>query len=256
MYPKIHIFDSDIPTYSTCAIVGFTVSILLLNYLLLERLILRKYIGAYLISSVGLLIGAKCFGFLSKLLGIYAFTGLWEWKESFLTSGIVYYGGLFGYLGMLKILCCFKGRNFNEISNITAIIIPLFHVFGRIGCFFAGCCYGTQSNSWIAIPYRVISQDEQWVNRIPIQLMESAIELFLFMLCYYWYREKRKKEQEYDSRILSYYLLLYSMWRFIIEFWRGDEVRGVFGWISFSQIISILIFIIYIKNIFSKWRKS
>lgn len=255
MYPKIHIFDSDIPIYLICTIMGIAISILFLSHLLLERLILRKYIGAYLISCIGLLIGAKSFGFISKLLGTYASTGIWEWKDSLMTSGIVYYGGLLGYLGMLKILCCFKKRNFNEISNITAIIIPLFHTFGRIGCFFGGCCYGVESNIWIAIPYRVISQNEQWVNRIPVQLMESAVELCLFVLCYYLYKKKIKKEKEFNSPMLSWYLLLYSIWRFIIEFWRNDDIRGVFGWISFSQIISILLFVICVKNIFSKWRK-
>lgn len=255
MYPKIHIWNSDIPTYSICVIVGITVSIFLLNHLLLERLILRKYIGAYLISCVGLLIGAKCFGFLSKLLGTYDSTGIWEWKGSFLHSGIVYLGGLLGYLGTLRILCCFKGRNWNEISNITAVIIPLFHVFGRIGCFFGGCCYGAESNSLIAIPYRIVLEDGQWVNRIPVQLMESIVELCLFVLCYYWYKKKIKKEKEWNSQMLSWYLLLYSIWRFIIEFWRDDDVRGVFGCISFSQIISVLMFVGCIKGIFSKWRK-
>lgn len=255
MYPKIHIFDSDIPTYSICTIIGITISILFLNHLLLERLILRKYIGAYLISCIGLLIGAKSFGFISKLLGTYASTGIWEWKDSFMTSGIVYYGGLLGYLGMLKILCCFKERNFNEISNITAIIIPLFHVFGRIGCFFGGCCYGKESNSLIAIPYRIVLENGKWVNRIPVQLMESVIELCLFVLCYCWYQKKKKDRTLWDNQVLLWYLLLYSMWRFIIEFWRGDEVRGVFGWISFSQVISVLMFVGFIKNIFSKWRK-
>ena len=51
--------------------------------------------------------------------------------------------------------------------------------------------------------------------------------------------KKRKEGKECDNQILVWYLLLYSIWRFIIEFWRGDDVRGVFGWISFSQIICI-----------------
>lgn len=239
MYPKIHIFNSDIPTYSVCTILGIAISILLLNHLLLERLILRKYISVYLISCIGLMCGAKSFGFLSKLLGTYASIGTWEWKDSFWNSGIVYLGDLIGYLSMLRILCCFKKRNWNEISNITAIIIPLFHVFGRIGCFFGGCCYGAESNSWLAIPYQIVVENGQWVNRIPVQLMESEAELFFFALCYCWYRKKRKGGKECDNQILVWYLLLYSIWRFIIEFWRGDDVRGVFGWISFSQIICI-----------------
>lgn len=157
---------------------------------------------------------------------------------------------------MLKILCFIKDRNWNEISDITAVIVPLFHFFGRIGCFFGGCCYGIESNSCIAIPYRIILKDEQWTNRIPVQLMEAFFELILFVIFYFSYQDILKKQKEGSGRILLLYLLLYSIWRFVIEFWRGDIERGKIGSLSFSQIISIFILGYILISTCKKWRDS
>ncbi|WP_370784667.1 prolipoprotein diacylglyceryl transferase [Ruminococcus callidus] len=256
MYPRIHFLNSDISTYLLCTITGFLICYLLLNKLLLERYIFRKYSGAYLLSSIGMLLGAKLFGFISKLLYTYSLEKTLKFEYSLKESGIVYLGGLLGYLVMLKILCFIKDRNWNEISDITAVIVPLFHFFGRIGCFFGGCCYGIESNSCIAIPYRIILKDEQWTNRIPVQLMEAFFELILFVIFYFSYQDILKKQKEGSGRMLLLYLLLYSIWRFVIEFWRGDIERGKIGSLSFSQIISIFILGYILISTCKKWRDS
>lgn len=59
-------------------------------------------------------------------------------------------GGLFGALLMVYLICRIRKQNFADLSDILTVGIPLFHCFGRVGCFFAGCCYGVESNSWIA----------------------------------------------------------------------------------------------------------
>jgi phosphatidylglycerol:prolipoprotein diacylglycerol transferase len=229
---------------------GFIVSIFLLTYLLFERFILRKYIWVYVISIIDMLIGAKSFGFLCKLLVNYTLTGIWKWEESFFNSGIVYLGGLLGYLAMLRILCCFKERNWLEISDITAVVIPLFHAFGRVGCFLAGCCYGKESYSIISIPYRTVLEDEIGSNRIPVQLMEATFELLVFIILFCIYK-KMYANNRLNGILMLAYLSVYSIWRLIIELFRGDEMRGVFLGISFSQIISLMILIccvlIYLK---------
>lgn len=241
MHPKIYIADSYIPTYLIFAVIGFMISLFFLEHILVKHLIFKKYISVYLYSIAGMLLGAKIFGFISRLFGIYVSEGIWKWGYCFKKSGIVYLGGLLGYLGMIRILCCFKNREWKEICNITALIIPLFHAFGRIGCYFGGCCYGKKSTSFLALPYRNTLFPDNFENRIPVQLMECLVEIFLFILCYIWYKKKEEQDNLRDCHILQGYLLLYSIWRFIIEFWRDDKIRGVFGLISFSQIVSILI---------------
>lgn len=75
-------------------------------------------------------------------------------------------------------------------------------------------------------------------------LIEAAFELSIFGLIFYQYRKTEKKDAvgkqaAFKVSFLEQYLILYAMFRLIIEVWRGDEIRGVFWGISFSQIISI-----------------
>lgn len=256
MYPILYIFGQSVPTYSLFAIMGMAVSMLLLMKLLFKRLIFRKYMPLCLISTAGLLVGAKVFAFLSQLLMTYCTTGIWNWKDSFLHSGIVYFGGLLGYITMLKILCQFRERSWHEISNAVAVAIPLFHAFGRIGCFFGGCCYGKEIESPIAIPYRIVMEDGIWINRIPIQLIEALFELILFIILLVLYQRKLRYGNVRDGKLLLYYLFYYSIWRFVIEFWRGDTQRGVFYGISFSQLISIAILFVCIIKFAKIYRRK
>ncbi len=252
MYPVIEIYGCCVPVYLLCTMAGFSASVLLASHLLLERLILRKYIAVLLLSCIGLFAGARFFGILSKLMEIYFAEGVWKWKECIKESGLVYFGGLLGYLLSLRILCCFKGRKWEEISNVTAVIIPLFHVFGRIGCYFAGCCYGAESDSWLAVPYRIALKNGEWTDRIPVQLIEATLEFCLFIVFWCCYQRKKRTGRLCDNTLLHWYMILYATVRFILEFWRGDEVRGVLGWISFSQVISLLIFLKCLYDIIFK----
>ena len=123
--------------------------------------------------------------------------------------------------------------------------IPLFHAITRIGCFVGGCCFGVESQSVISINYTTIIFGEVVTTyRIPTQLIESCFNfsLFLYLLVLY------SKDDWQRKKILRRYLLIYSIGRFLIEFWRGDAVRGVICGVSFSQVISILIWIYLIST--------
>ena len=64
--------------------------------------------------------------------------------------------------------------NLTHIYNMIAPAIPLFHGFGRIGCLFAGCCYG------IELKQPIVFMNVVRINRVPTQLLEA---LFEFLLC-------------------------------------------------------------------------
>lgn len=243
MHQYFNILGSEIPSYSVFAGIGLIAAFELTEYLMLQKLILRKYTKFIVLSLIGLIVTARGFGILSKGLDNLFCYGRFDIENSIKNSGIVYYGGLIGYITMLAVLCRLKKYEFKEVSNIIAVSIPLFHMFGRIGCFFAGCCYGMKSSAIISIPYR-IGNGGEWTNRIPVQLLEAGFELLLFLLNAYLYKSKCRNNAEKDGKLLYLYLFLYSIWRFIIEFWRGDELRGVYGMLSFSQIISVIILIV------------
>ena len=105
------------------------------------------------VALIGSLLGAKILGIIVNILNALIQKKRIV-KETFINSGIVYYGGLFGLLLFFRIgLKLISKEKMIEYRDILAVIIPIFHFFGRIGCFFAGCCYGKITNSNISVIY-------------------------------------------------------------------------------------------------------
>ncbi|MEQ7049382.1 prolipoprotein diacylglyceryl transferase [Paenibacillaceae sp. P-4] len=153
-----------------------------------------------------------------------------------LSSGFVVYGGIIGGVLAGYVYCKVKGLSFMEHLDLFVPSIALAQGFGRIGCFLAGCCYGEETNGWFGITFHESEIAPNGVKLIPTQLMESGFSFALFFLLLY--AAKRSKTA---GVIASLYLLLYSLGRFFIEFYRGDIIRGSVGMLSTSQFISLLV---------------
>lgn len=157
-----------------------------------------------------------------------------------LGGGFVFYGGLiFGllyYFLWSKVLKRFDSKD-------SAYLLPglvFGHAIGRIGCFLTGCCYGALTDNFLAVKM-------QGEYRYPVQMFE-AIGLFIIGLTIL----KMLKDKKNGSKIISVYLISYSMLRFVLEFFRGDEIRGIFIFnLSTSQFVSIAIFILGLIFFFS-----
>ena len=67
-------------------------------------------------------------------------------------------------------------KKFPDILNIAACCVPLGHGIGRLGCFFAGCCHGKESDAWYAV--RMYTENG-YQSVIPVQLFEAIFLLFL-----------------------------------------------------------------------------
>jgi phosphatidylglycerol:prolipoprotein diacylglycerol transferase len=144
-----------------------------------------------------------------------------------LGGGFVFYGGLIGGL-IFTLIYSHKKRLSLSHFNFTIPILVFGHALGRIGCFLAGCCYG----SVCELPWSV---NLQGYLRHPVQLYES---FFLFVLGYILLKRFLR-----DKPLIIFYLCNYSILRFFLEFFRGDEIRGLFGLISTSQIVSLFIIV-------------
>lgn len=152
-----------------------------------------------------------------------------------LYGGIVFYGGLFGVLLGIFIVSKYRRYSVKEMLDFAAPAFPLFHCWARIGCLFAGCCYGVEW-SW-----GVILQGEN-VIRFPVQAVESICDLLIFIVIIYV-----RKKLKTDRLGIDIYLITYAICRFILEFFRGDEVRGIWlGGFSTAQYISITVLAVYI----------
>jgi phosphatidylglycerol:prolipoprotein diacylglycerol transferase len=158
-------------------------------------------------------------------------------------GGFVFYGGLlFGLAFYLIYSFVFKKFSFKK----SYLLIPglIFgHAVGRVGCFLTGCCYGKVCD----LPWKVYMDG---VYRHPVQLYEAMALFILGAFSLKWINGKN------NLFVFTNYLLSYSVIRFVIEFFRGDDVRGVFWFqLSTSQYISIGLFLAaLIVRIFYKKR--
>lgn len=123
--------------------------------------------------------------------------------------------------------------------------LAIAHCLGRIGCSFAGCCYGKATTSFFAFIYKESIVAPNNVPLVPIQGIE-AFSLFILSLLFLWIAIKKPK-----VKIHYIYIGFYSVLRFFLEFYRGDIERGYYKGLSTSQIISLVLFILVcIKLIF------
>jgi phosphatidylglycerol:prolipoprotein diacylglycerol transferase len=149
-----------------------------------------------------------------------------------LGGGFVFYGGLiFGLIFYLLYSLYFKKFDYKK-SYLLAPGLIFGHAIGRVGCFLTGCCYGSQCD----LPWKVFMDG---MYRHPVQLYEA---FSLFILGYFSLKWVEKENAHKD--VLVKYLLYYSLIRFVVEFFRGDEIRGIY-WLSLStsQLISLFLFL-------------
>lgn len=159
-------------------------------------------------------------------------------------GGLVFYGGLIG--AVLISIWYMRRHNlpFLIYCDIFAPGIALGHVFGRLGCLMAGCCYGRLVGhpAWYSItfPNDPHSFAPTGLPLYPTQIMESAGELIVFFILFFMRKHKR-----FDGQLLATYLILYAILRSFVEYFRGDTSRGflIEPWISTSTFISILMFL-------------
>lgn len=237
MYPYIYIV---IPSYSALAVLGGFAALLFV-YFRIEKLKIEfsVFLQSFLVGIVGIFVGSKV---------LFAITRIPWLLDNFTVrnliflipeSGYVFYGGLFGFIFSIWLYTRNKLDCRERLFRLIVPAMPLFHTFGRIGCFLSGCCYGKK----LATPVTVGIIE---FGRIPVQLIEAFLELVIFFVIILV--DKKKEE----VNLLSTYLIMYACVRFVLEFMRGDEIRGVFLGISTSQWISLSIIVYYVTKIVKK----
>ena len=154
-------------------------------------------------------------------------------------GGLMFYGGLILALIVFFLWCLIKKENILKMADLLAAVVPLGHAFGRIGCFFYGCCYGRDSQSWCAVTFPAGSPSwyehgQRMVGVLPTQLFEAAALLILFAALMVLWRIKNTRH----GLITGAYMIGYAAIRFSLEYLRGDP-RAAVGPFSISQTISL-----------------
>ena len=237
-------------TYGACMATGF-----LLCWMLVEKLSGRKDLSNLLLSlMIGGVVGSRI---------AYVIE---HWQSEFAANpaaiirvdqgGLMFYGGFILSFVIFFVWCFLKKEKPLELVDLLAAVVPLGHAFGRIGCFFYGCCYGRDSDAWCAVTFPMGSPSwyehgRKMVSVLPTQLFEAAALLALFgFLMYTWHRHDTVPDAPRvagagrgNGLILGLYLCGYAVIRFGIEILRGDP-RAAVGPFSISQAISIGMLII------------
>ena len=166
-------------------------------------------------------------------------------------GGLVYYGGFIAAIIFAGAYAKRKKIHLLKLGDFFAPALALGHALGRIGCFFAGCCYGKESGlPWAVVFINKHSLTVRGKPLHPTQLYEAFANLLLFVFLHFYSKKEHKPGVSF-----AVYITGYTVLRFIIEFFRVDY-RGVqyFGF-SVSQIISIFLFMIGVC-IYAKTRKN
>lgn len=263
MLPKIRIFGVfEIGLYSAMFIIGFFCA------LFIGRKIYKysnkiDFIFSAVYAIVGMIVGMKLLFLITRLPQyirilpefLKDFGGdikaIFLFSSSFLLGGNVFYGGLIGALIGVILYCKIYKVEMLPLADLFAILIPFVHAFGRIGCFLGGCCYGKEYHGFGAIqfPYNEYIPKLSAVPRFPTQLIEAIMNFACFFVLLYLYKKSKIKE----GKLIGCYICYYSIFRFIIEFFRGDILRGSIFGLYTSQIISLLLLPIGIFILKSEW---
>jgi phosphatidylglycerol---prolipoprotein diacylglyceryl transferase len=156
-------------------------------------------------------------------------------------SGGVFYGGL---IAAVVVALWYLRRHRMPVWQVTDVFAPgiaLGHVVGRLGCLFAGCCFGRPTS----VPWAITFHNEYAAQNVgtplniplhPTQLYEAGAELIILLALL----ATERRGRPFPGRTFWGYMLLYGISRFVIEFYRGDS-PGAVGMFSTSQFVSLLI---------------
>jgi phosphatidylglycerol:prolipoprotein diacylglycerol transferase len=238
MYPTLFtIGDFTLSTYEAAMTVAF-----LLAIFLAYRRAPKEGIDAGLVLDVclwiviGSLVGARVLFILTQLDAYMAepikILKFWQ-------GGLVYYGGLLGGALAVWIVLQRRKQPFFPMADLLAPYLMLGYAVHRsLGCFMAGCCFGKPT----LLPWGVTFPEGSAASVAfgsgvavhPTQLYTGLAGLLIFFFLV-WYRRRKP----FPGALAILLFLLYAVARFVIEFFRGDTVRGFIGPLSTSQVISI-----------------
>ncbi|NDC23582.1 MAG: prolipoprotein diacylglyceryl transferase [Proteobacteria bacterium] len=249
-------FHLKIPTYGFLLATAFSVGYFLALRKAAQLDIPTKHVeNFFFISVLGSVLGARFFHVFFEEFSYYSkhpskILAIWE-------GGYTFYGAFLSSLFFMYLYTRLKHISFLEMMDICAPGGAIGLFIGRMGCFFAGCCWGRPSS----VPWAVAFNAPETLSpsgnvRVhPTQVYEALVGLVVFIILHY-----RFKKRQYSGQIFLEAISIYSVARFVIEFFRGDDYRGYLfgGLISYSQFISLAIlpFTISAMVLFSKKAKQ
>jgi len=255
MFPKLISFgDFFLPTYGFLVALGFFVALQVVIRLSKRSGIdPEKSTNLAIYCALSGLLGAKL------LMFVFDFNLYWQHPEEIFTMATLQAAGVFqgGLVLATAFAFWFMHRHRMPLlltADAFAPGVAIGHAIGRLGCFAAGCCWGDVCDRPWAVTFR--NPDAYRLVGVPLnlplhptQLYEAVAELLLF--AFLWWRSKNPHR---PGEILGLYLVISSIARFIIEFYRNHQQALPFGGpFSLTQWIAL---ILILPGLYLVWRPS
>lgn len=268
MFPelfKIPYTNFSFNTYGFLLALAFVAGLLVM-----ARLAARDGLDKQKVYDLGLWVLA------ASLVGSKALMVITEWDSyyrdnprqiftlDFFRSGGVYYGGFIAAVIASIIVMRIYKLPWWRTADAFAPGVIIGQAIGRLGCFSAGCCWGKPTSSWLGVHFtdkgheitgvptivehltNPVEQDV-WYRKLgglsnalylhPTQLYEAGATLLIFVVLLLLHSRRR-----FEGQVILAYAMLYSVARFIIEYWRDDPRGEIFN-LSTSQFIAVVMFI-------------
>jgi phosphatidylglycerol:prolipoprotein diacylglycerol transferase len=264
MHPIINVFGIKIGTYGLMVLLGIICAFIV------AKVITKKsnrefdwecYLFALVFGLVGSVLLKAPVHIANVITHWRAFSGLGINELLIYIFGeIVFLGGMFGGIVGAIIYCKIFNRNLIERVDLCAICLPLAHAFGRVGCLFAGCCYGNivEETHPFAVEYPSFSIEgftnplaPAGVPLLNVPILEATFLMIIFVINIIVYFKSKRV-----GLTSAIYFILYGIWRMFIEGFRGDTIRGFLFGISTSRYLSVITIFIGILIGVVQYKKS
>ncbi|MGE3436429.1 MAG: prolipoprotein diacylglyceryl transferase [Blastocatellales bacterium] len=283
MFPelfKIPYTNFSFNTYGFLLALAFVAGLLVM-----ARLAARDGLDKQKVYDLGLwvlaasLVGSKALMVITDWDAYYRDNPRQIFTLDFFRSGGVYFGGFIAAVIASVIVMRVYKLPWWRTADAFAPGVIIGQAIGRLGCFSAGCCWGKPTSSWLGVHFTdkgheitgvptIVShlndpiQQNVWAERLadlggllapihlhPTQLYEAGATLLIFVVLLLMHRRRR-----FEGQVILAYAMLYSVARFIIEYWR-DDPRGEIFDLSTSQFIAVVMFIAALVAFIYRLRK-
>lgn len=244
MLKYVYIGNIRFPTYGLTVVLGVVIcnciALLISKYKKIEY---RKYLFPAFCGAILAIIGAKVFGIIDVLLNGSGFIPLSKLLD---TDGYSYFGGLAGFLLAFWLACKATSTDYSLLERHYLFLIPLLHVFWKLGCYAGGCCFGIPYNGPGAVIFPDGVNTLSGTSVFPIQPVEAAGALIIVIVMLAGSQSLVSPE--------STFLVMYGIERFTLEFFRYHSNMSLFSEGHVYSIICICIGIMIRINILKKYR--
>jgi phosphatidylglycerol:prolipoprotein diacylglycerol transferase len=210
-----------------------------------EKMGLRSEDDFWLLVNA-ILVGGFLGGRVLFVIEYVPFTAAELWDAAFsLTRGFSVLGAFAGVVGGVWLVARTRRVSFLRLLDYVSLLAPFWHVFGRLGCFMAGCCHGRACGlPWgvsFTDPRALVEEPLRGVPVHPTQLYEAFGDAAIFLLLWKLVLPRLEAGRLGCGTLSGLYFAAYGILRFAVEFFRGDTVPGLLG-LTGGQLLSLALF--------------